>query len=119
MEARLTKKFEIGQRWRCRNGSRAIILKVEGNYLLVWSDYCDGVFRLGPDGLLHAGVPDDMDLIEPWTEKRSMEVEVFMYDRPTEKPMGTFVTTLDLHSDHPRCKLLARKKITITEGEGI
>lgn len=115
----MTKKFEIGQRWRCRNGSRAIILKVEGNSLLVWSEFCGGPFRLGSGGVLDASEPDHMDLIEPWTEKRSMEVEVFMYDRPIEKPMDTFVTTLDHHSDHPWYKLLARKKITITEGEGM
>ncbi len=115
MEASLTKKFEIGQQWRCRDGSRAIILKVEGDYLLVWSECCDGPFRLGSCGVLDVNGPDRLDLIEPWVEKRTEEVEVFMYENGG-KPIIT--TAGWLHKD--KCyKLLARKKIAITEGEGL
>ena len=115
----MTKKFEIGQQWRCRDGSRAIILKVEGDYLLVWSECCDGPFRLGSCGVLDVSEPDRLDLIEPWVEKRSAEAEVFMYDRLSNMPVPPFVTTIDHHTDYPRYKLIARKKITITEGEGV
>ena len=109
------KKFKIGQQWRCRDGSRAIILKVEGGSLLVWSECCGGPFRLGSCGVLDVSEPDRLDLIEPWVEKRTEEVEVFMYEGRGQ----VFETTIPPHGVDKDLALLARKKITITEGEGI
>ncbi len=115
----MTKKFEIGQQWRCRDGSRAVIVDITpGGSFRVWyedSGLSFWALKDGSESFHRAG----MDLIEPWVEKRSAEAEVFMYDRPCDVPFSPFIITIDHHTDYPRYKLLARKKITITEGEGM
>lgn len=77
---------------------------------MVWVDNGNRVFWFTKDGKFYGSLD-----IEPWVEKRSMEVEVFMYDD------GGFVfATTDAPRYFPSSlKLLARKKITITEGEGM
>ena len=113
------KKFEIGQQWRCRDGSRAVIVSATlGGNFRVWyedSNLSSWVLKDGSELYRRA----EKDLIEPWVEKRSAEAEVFMYDRLSNMPVPPFVTTIDHHTDYPRYKLIARKKITITEGEGV
>ena len=109
------KKFEIGQQWRCRDGSRAVIVSATlGGNFRVWyedSNLSSWVLKDGSELYRRA----EKDLIEPWVEKRSAEAEVFMYDKCGK----SVVTTAGwLHRDISY-RLLARKKIAITEGEGV
>ncbi len=110
------KKFEIGQQWRCRDGSRAVIVSATlGGNFRVWyedSNLSSWVLKDGSELYRRA----EKDLIEPWVEKRSAEAEVFMY----ECPQGDiFITQSSPGNFSSRHKMLARKKITITEGEGM
>lgn len=110
------KNFKIGQQWRCRNGNRAVVVAMsyEGAPK-VWVDNGNRAFWFTKDGKLYGSLDPALDLIELWAEKRSMEVEVFMYDD------GQFVFAKTDAPKYfpPSVKLLARKKITITEGEGM
>lgn len=106
-------KFKVGQQWRCRDGSRAVIVKADRSGAKAWVDSLDEPRWFYKDGTYHGGLNPAFDLIEPWVEKRTDSFMIYMHDVG-----GKILTTVaDMSGDG--CKLLARKKITITEGEGM
>lgn len=79
--------------------------------VLAWLDYLGQALWFDKDGK-RGGVDD---LIEPWVEKRAAEEWVYMYDRGSE----VFIDLAEPKHFSLNVKLIARKKITMTEGEGM
>ena len=111
----MTKTFEIGQQWRCIDGSRVIILDV-GVGIHYWH-YKDKK----PYWAYNTS-----DLIEPWTEPRSGEVwvNVWVLAGGENGDLPPYYVTWDEREQAlnegdtgGRFKLLARVKVPWTEGQ--
>ena len=110
--------FPIASQWKCRDGSRAVVVDQGETEFIAWNNggrswyYTEqGKFRDTVEA------HNELDLIEPWEEPRVFEDEIIIVDG------GYGNITRWLGSDWGAIKdlgtVIARKKITITEGEGM
>lgn len=123
-------KYPIGSQWECRDGSRAVVVDYEPDFpravLVVWLESRNDTFGHNHEGLCRAQrymTHGEKDLITPWKEERVFEDEVLIADEG-EYGVGFYFRSRDLgdctDTELDReYNIIARKKITITEGEGV
>lgn len=108
-------KFAVGTQWKTRGGWRAVVVNnsmLDGFWC--WHGNPNTTQPHHKDGRGHYN-KGDYDLIEPWTEPRVFEIVI-------EVRRDGSVTLENDGYIFDQCSLenpIARKKITITEGEGM
>tara|TARA_R110000764_G_scaffold14143_3_gene40576 strand:- start:4188 stop:4532 length:345 start_codon:yes stop_codon:yes gene_type:complete len=108
-------KYPIGSQWECRNGSRAVVVEhTDDNNFEVWiSGECS--YSFGVNGNWSDFGENKLDLTTPWKEKHTEQVEVVL----VRFGDGTVQACFGSERDSYQGEVIARKKITITEGEGV
>ena len=102
-------KYPIGSQWECRGGSRAVVVDYDSKGRL------EVYYTLGK--VATSECPKSFEKHHtPWKEKRVFE-EVIMVGEHIETGCTVLICENELRN--PLYKTIARKKITITEGEGI
>lgn len=112
-------KYPIGSQWECRDGSRAVVVYHDliARSMKCYSDLWGEVFWYGTSGNCYKQ-SHDLQLIAPWKEKRVEEIELIMI-RHTNGTTATITSNEYSELLYTGNQILARKKITITEGEGM
>tara|TARA_R110000851_G_scaffold209320_1_gene361689 strand:- start:233 stop:571 length:339 start_codon:yes stop_codon:yes gene_type:complete len=106
-------KYPIGSQWECRNGSRAVVVEhTDDNNFEVWISG-DGVYSMGVNGNWSDFGENKFDLINLWKETHTEEVEFVLIRSHDNRVVASF------EMDAYQGEVIARKKITITEGEGV
>lgn len=74
------KKFPIGSQWKCRDGSRAVVVAHECGPFICWHENSKATWLHYVDGLCSIGFSLPEDLIEPWQEPKTIEGWVTVYE---------------------------------------
>lgn len=111
------KNFEIGSQWRTRGGWMAIVVEHIANkdYPFLAHHPKRGQHTHDADGETDRSGYTELDLIEPWVEPQKGERWVNFYG---DGSIHTFASEVEAFKDSSQYDdLLARKRITWTEGD--
>lgn len=122
----LKKRFEVGQIWLCRNGTKRLILSTTkpGEWPIVTCYPHGGALgERTTDGKISTKHGHDEDLVSLYTPKKTKDIWIVMYvdlkGEPVTYSMSVEVKANTWIAVNVGYKLLAIKKVTVTEGEGI
>ncbi len=109
-------KFTELTPWKTRGGKKAAVTKVHPNGdLSVYHYDLDGMLRHNSDGCFYTGRNTSQDLLTPWQEPRSGEMEVWVNIYLNNHGFHETRDAADLHATSDR---IARVKLTGTWVEG-
>jgi hypothetical protein len=116
-------KFPIGSQWKCRDGSRAVVVDIDedvndndNTVLFVFNLKEECAYWHYKDGASVYGRNHDLSIVSEWKEPRVYEVDILVGEH-TEN--GRIAICGEDDFCNPLYKIIARKKVTIIEGEGM
>tara|TARA_R110000744_G_scaffold13679_4_gene39632 strand:+ start:189 stop:551 length:363 start_codon:yes stop_codon:yes gene_type:complete len=73
-------KFPLYSPWKCRDGSKAVIVQHLDDHMIVYHEDDGSTWYHNLDGTFEGNVHKHRDLIEPWKEPRTIDGWVNVYD---------------------------------------
>ena len=108
-------KYPLYSPWKCRDGSKAVIVQYYDDHMVVYHEYGRVAWGYNFDGTFVNTDNKHLDLIEPWKEPRTIEGWVNVYD---DGDGFYFSTTFEKYmSVGEQERAIKTIKISYTEGE--
>ena len=108
-------KYPLYSPWKCRDGTKAVIVEHCDDYMIVYREDGNNTWEYEFDGKFRGGDYKEHDLIEPWKDPRTIEGWVNVYD---DGDGFYFSTTFEKYmSVGEQERAIKTIKISYTEGE--
>ena len=111
-------KYPLYSPWKCRDGSKAVIVQYYDDHMVVYHEYGRVAWGYNFDGTFANADNEHLDLIEPWKDPRTIEGWVNVYENTLgELYFGCLWDSETVADKIPDSEAIKTIKISYTEGE--